>query len=279
MGLLDKVESNEKETTKKAPAKAAKVAKAEEAVPVAEMTAPVKAKKEKKPKAKKPRPAGLSDEFEIAPKLSRIISWWVNFVVNFSLVIAAGVLNATSANINVAGTATVISAAVVLIFNSIYLPFSTGRNLGQFTSSTRYVRGDGSKPMFLHPLFVNNIGIISLIGFFLVFTNVGTVSDGGTAEIVMVSIGSILMISWIVNWQFSRNSDLNQGLFDLMFGAYLVRYVPEEKATSGFRARLESMSQFGEKYAKRVEDRAKSRELKSSETDASEESTDNKSED
>ena len=34
-----------------------------------------------------------------------------------------------------------------------------------------------------------------------------------------------------------------------MFGAYLVRYVPEEKATSGFRARLESMSQFGEKYA------------------------------
>ena len=71
------------------------------------------------------------------------------------------------------------------------------------------------------------------------------------------------MILWIVNWQFSRNSDLNQGLFDLLFGAYLVRYVPEEKATSGFRARLESMSQFGEKYAQRVEDRAKAREEKS----------------
>ena len=82
------------------------------------------------------------------------------------------------------------------------------------------------------------------------------------------------MILWVVNWQFSRNSELDQGLFDLMFGAYLVRYVPEEKATSGFRARLESMSQFGEKYAKRVEERAKIREEKASEQKENEESSD-----
>ena len=82
------------------------------------------------------------------------------------------------------------------------------------------------------------------------------------------------MILWVVNWQFSRNSELDQGLFDLMFGAYLVRYVPEEKATSGFRARLESMSQFGEKYAKRVEERAKVREEKASEQNEKEESSD-----
>ena len=81
------------------------------------------------------------------------------------------------------------------------------------------------------------------------------------------------MVLWIVNWQFSRNSDLDQGLFDLMFGAYLVRFVPEEKATSGFRARLESMSQFGEKYAKRVEDRAKAREEKAEEKQDSEDSS------
>ena len=47
-----------------------------------------------------------------------------------------------------------------------------------------------------------------------------------------------------------------------MFGSFLVRSAPEEKATSGFRARLESMSQFGEKYAKRVEERAKAKEEK-----------------
>jgi hypothetical protein len=85
------------------------------------------------------------------------------------------------------------------------------------------------------------------------------------------------MILWVVNWQFSRNSDLRQGLFDLMFGAYLVRYVSEEGETSGFRARLESMSQFGEKYAQRVEDKKKAKEIASKEK--KEEKSDSESDD
>ena len=265
MGLLDKVESNETKEPKKAPAKAAKAAKVAEAVPVAAKAA--KPKKEKKPKVKKARPAGLSSDFEIAPKLSRVISWWVNFIANFSVLIAALVMSALTGGSSGGLETTILFlvAIVVLFFNAIFLPIYTGRNLGQYTSSTRYIRGDGSKPLFLHSLFVNNIGLLSLIGFIMVFIQAGRISDGGTAPIVMTSIGAVLMILWIVNWQFSRNSELDQGLFDLMFGAFLVRYVPEEKATSGFRARLESMSQFGEKYAKRVEERAKVREEKASE--------------
>ena len=271
MGLLDKVESNETESTKKAPAKAVKAAKVAKAAPVAAKAAPAKPKKEKKEKVKKARPAGLSSEFEIAPKLSRVISWWVNFLANFSVLIAALFMSAFTGGQSGGLETTIlfIVAIVVWFFNAIFLPFYTGRNLGQYTSSTRFIRGDGSKPIFLHGLFVNNIGLLSLVGFIMVFTQAGQISDGGTTPIVMTSVGAIFMVLWIVNWQFTRNSDLNQGLFDLMFGSYLVRYVPEEKATSGFRARLESMSQFGEKYAKRVEDRAKARELKAEEKEES----------
>ena len=273
MGLLDKVESNETKAAKKAPAKATKAAKVAEAVPVAAKAA--KPKKEKKPKVKKARPASLSSDFEIAPKLSRVISWWVNFIANFSVLIAGLVMSALTGGSSGGLETTIlfIVAIVVLFFNAIFLPIYTGRNLGQYTSSTRYIRGDGSKPLFLHSLFVNNIGLLSLIGFIMVFVQVGQISGGGTTPIVMTSIGSVLMVLWIVNWQFSRNSELDQGLFDLMFGAYLVRYVPEEKATSGFRARLESMSQFGEKYAKRVEERAKVRDEKASKQDETEESS------
>ena len=282
MGLLDKVESNEKKEPKKAPAKAVKAAKVAEAVPVAAKAA--KPKKEKKPKVKKARPASLSSDFEIAPKLSRVISWWVNFIANFSILIAGLVMSALTGGSSGGLETTILFlvAIVVLFFNAIFLPIYTGRNLGQYTSSTRYIRGDGSKPLFLHSLFVNNIGLLALIGFIMVFVQVGQISGGGTAPIVMTSVGSVLMVLWIVNWQFSRNSELDQGLFDLMFGAYLVRYVPEEKATSGFRARLESMSQFGEKYAKRVEERAKVREEKASEkidSDDSAEPSDETSED
>ena len=278
MGLLDKVESNETKAPKKATAKAAKAAKVAEAVPVA--TKAAKPKKEKKPKVKKARPASLSSEFEIAPKLSRVISWWVNFIANFSVLIAGLVMSALTGGSSGGLETTILFmvAIVVLFFNALFLPIYTGRNLGQYTSSTRYIRGDGSKPLFLHSLFVNNIGLLSLIGFIMVFTQAGAISDGGTAPIVMTSIGAVLMILWIVNWQFSRNSELDQGLFDLMFGAYLVRFVPEEKATSGFRARLESMSQFGEKYAKRVEERAKVREEKASEENNSEDSSESSEE-
>ncbi len=261
MGLLDKVESNDKEPAKKATAKAAKATKPTKAAKPAK---PAKAKKEKKQKVKKARPAGLSSEFEIAPKLSRVICWWVNFIANFSVLIGALFMSAFTGGSSGGLETTIlfIVAILVWLFNAIFLPFYTGRNLGQYTSSTRYIRGDGTKPMFLHSLFVNNIGLLSLIGFVMVFTQAGSISDGGTAPIVMTSIGAVFMVLWIINWQFTRNSDLNQGLFDLMFGSYLVRYAPEEKATSGFRARLESMSQFGEKYAKRVEERAKAKEEK-----------------
>lgn len=276
MGLLDKVESTEKDIKN---AKPAAVAKPVKAAPV-----PKKEKKEKKPKkvkAKKSRPEGLSSEFEIAPKLSRVICWWVNFTANFALLIAALVMNVlTGANSGGgANTTLFIIAFLVLIFNAIFLPIYTGRNLGQYTSSTRSIRGDGSKPLFLHGLFVNNLGLLSLVGFIMIFTQAGQIADGGTTPIVFTSVGAVFMVLWIVNWQFTRNSELNQGLFDLLFSAYLVRYIPEEKATSGFRARLESMSQFGEKYAQRVEERAKAREEKASMKDSEEETTVEQTED
>ena len=273
MGLLDKVESTEKDVKKAEPV----VAKEAKPVPKKEK----KPKKAKKAKEKKPRPEGLSSEFEIAEKLSRVISWWVNFVANFAVLIGALVMNMISGGQSggLENTILFIVAFVALLFNAIFLPFYTGRNMGQYTSSTRYIRGDGSKPLFLHSLFVNNIGLLSLLGFIMVFTQAGAIADGGTAPVVWTSVGSVFMILWIVNWQFTRNSDLNQGLFDLMFGAYLVRYVPEEKATSGFRARLESMSQFGEKYAQRVEDRAKAREEKALEKESESDEENNDAED
>ena len=133
MGLLDKVESNETKPTKKAPAKAAKAVKVAEAVPVE--AKPAKTKKEKKPKVKKARPESLSSEFEISPKLSRVISWWVNFIANFAVLIAALVMSALTGGSSGGLETTILFlvAIVVLFFNAIFLPIYTGRNLGQYT--------------------------------------------------------------------------------------------------------------------------------------------------
>ena len=133
MGLLDKVESTEKDIKKAKPVAVAK--------PVEAKPSPKKEKKEKKPKkvkAKKSRPEGLSSEFEIAPKLSRVICWWVNFTANFALLIAALVMNVlTGANSGGgANTTLFIIAFLVLIFNAIFLPIYTAVSYTHLTLPT-----------------------------------------------------------------------------------------------------------------------------------------------
>ena len=49
-----------------------------------------------------------------------------------------------------------------------------------------------------------------------------------------------------------RNSELKQGMYDSMFGAYLVKHVPVEgEETSGFIAKLEGMATYGDRYSSR----------------------------
>ena len=49
---------------------------------------------------------------------------------------------------------------------------------------------------------------------------------------------------------------MGQGLYDLAFRAYLVKYVPtEEEKASGIWARLENMGNFGDQLVKRQEER------------------------
>ncbi|MBD29284.1 MAG: hypothetical protein CMO38_08550, partial [Verrucomicrobiaceae bacterium] len=104
MGLLDKAGgASESKPKAKAVAKAKPVAKAvAKAKPVAKAVEKVaepvavaepkakkakKAKKERKPRAA--RPSGLPDGFEIANKLDRTMSWFVNFAWNFGVLFAA----------------------------------------------------------------------------------------------------------------------------------------------------------------------------------------------
>ena len=49
---------------------------------------------------------------------------------------------------------------------------------------------------------------------------------------------------------------MGQGLYDLVFRAYLVKFVPtEEEKASGIWARLENMGNFGDQLLKRQEER------------------------
>ena len=292
MGLLDKAGGASNTTEVKPKAKAKPVAKAKavaKAAPKAEpvtqaapqdVAKPAKQKKEKKARA--PRPTGLPEGYEISNKLDRTMSWFVNFGWNFGVLLAAIVMMA--GDTSVVTTILLIVSLVMIILNVIVLPIKTGRNLGQFVARIKYVNSLGEKANPFQGMLSNSVGILALFG--LLFVTVSTSKlgdkDAGAGPIIWTSIGAIFIILYIVNWQFARASQYNQGLYDVLFGAYLVKHVPtkDEKA-SGFWAKFESMGDYGDKFAARREAKKVAKEEKEKEEsktdDGPEESSDDDS--
>jgi hypothetical protein len=260
MGLLDKAAASEGEEKKpkavaKAVAKAKPVAKAvAKAKPVAKAKAarPAKVKKERAPRA---RPMGLSEDYELATKMNRRISSLVNFFINFGVLF--GALFIASSDTGIITTILFATSGAIIILNAIFIPMKFSRNLGQFVSRTKYVRGDGSNPLFLHGILVNTAGLLSLIGLILVATQFQNLSEAdNTMAIVYFAMGAIFIVLWFVDRYLRSGSAMGQGLYDLAFRAYLVKYVPtEDEKASGIWARLENMGNFGDQLVKRQEER------------------------
>ena len=298
MGLLDKAGGTSNTTDAKPKAKAKAVAKAKpvakakavakavpKSVPVTQaapepVAKPVKQKKQKTPRA--PRLTGLPEGYEISNKLDRTMSWFVNFGWNFGVLLAAIFMMA--GDTSMVTTILIIVSLVMIILNVVVLPIKTGRNLGQFVARIKYVNSSGEKANPFQGMLSNSVGILALFG--LLFVTVSTSKlgdkDAGAGPIVWTSIGAIFIILYIVNWQFARASQYNQGLYDVLFGAYLVKHVPtKDENASGFWAKFESMGDYGDKFAARREAKKVAKDEKDDEEpnsdDSKEESSDNAS--
>ena len=55
-----------------------------------------------------------------------------------------------------------------------------------------------------------------------------------TGAIISFALGTIFMILWFVDRYLRSGSAMGQGLYDLAFRAYLVKYVPTEEEGSAF---------------------------------------------
>lgn len=275
MGLLDKASDTSTKTpvaSKKpkavavAKAKPAKAVKAAKPVKAANPVKAARAAKAAKP-AKERRPilnnAGLPEGYEIATKNARFLAWLMNFVWNF------GVLSA-ALFVSVAGstpTIPAIAALLMIITNVFVIPIMTGRTLGNFISRTRYITANEAKPNPVHGFLVNSTGLMGLTGFGLVVFFMGRLFDDAgkllPVSLIFLIIGLVLVVVRIVDGRFKSNSDQSQGLYDMLFGAYLVKYVPQEgEELSGIAARLNRMGNYGDSFTQRREKASQKKALK-----------------
>jgi len=259
MGLLDKAgnvgtTANEtpKVVAKAVPKAVAKAVAKPKAVAVTSVSAkPVKAKK-----VRTQRTTGLPDGYEIASKMNRSISWWVNIAVNFSVLSVALVL--TASNTNTITTYLYILSVLLIFLNVIVIPAKTGRTIGHFVSRTKYMTASGEKAGVLHSILANTVGLFTLVGFILVLINMSDFDVKYYPGIAGLVIGIIFIVLWFVNRNFKKNSDMDQGLYDLLFRAYLVKHIPVEgEVSTGIWGRLENTGEWGDKFASRREDNIK----------------------
>ena len=73
-----------------------------------------------------------------------------------------------------------------------------------------------------------------------------------------------MVIMWVLNFFFKKNSDYSQGLFDLAFSAYLVKHIATGSET-GWIARFEGLGDFGDKWQKKQAERQDKATLKAEE--------------
>jgi hypothetical protein len=288
MGLLDKANDAGKaptETPKKAVAKAIP-----QTVAPAQMAKPVKAAKAAKvPKAsrvKRPKlnTDGLPEGYEIATKNSRFLAWLMNFIWNFGVLFGALFLSVMGST----PTIPAVGALLMIVTNVFVIPIMTGRTLGNFMSRTRYITSADAKPNPVHGFLVNSVGLMALVGFSLVIFNMGNLFDDSgkpaPINIAFLILGIILFSIRIVDGRFKKNSDQNQGLYDMIFGAYLVKYVPSpDEELTGIAARLEGMANFGDSFTKRREESMKKKvnkvkKVKNADTKATEKDSEKNSE-
>lgn len=265
MGLLDKASDVGSNSAKKPAAVTIPAAKAiAKAKPVAKAVAkakPVaKAATAKEPKAKRVRVAseGLPADFEIATPNARRIAGLTNFVVNlgpiFGFLFSVAILDAFT-------TIFAIVALAALTLNLVVVPIMSGRTLGNFVSRTKNITAAGSKPNFLHALFVNSTGILALLGIVFLMIFAGLMFSETGKEQIWASVWSVLGITFIilyfVNSSIKKGSESNQGLYDSLFGAFLVKHVPAEgEVSTGFIGKLESMATYGDRFTQRQEDKS-----------------------
>lgn len=270
MGLLDKASdagNKGAEASKKAkPVAKAKPVKAAKPARQAKATKAVKAPKAPRER-KERRPilntAGLPDGYEIASKNSRFLAWLMNFIWNFGVLFGALFLSVMGST----PTIPAVAALIMIIVNVFVIPIMTGRTLGNFISRTRYITASESKPNPVHGFFVNSVGLMGLVGLGLVIGFMGQLTNEAgrvvPLNVTFFILGFIFLGIRIVDGRFKKNSDQDQGLYDMLFGAYLVKYVPQEgEEMSGIAARLNRMASYGDSFTQRRESSSKKRKAK-----------------
>tara|TARA_B100000929_G_scaffold226945_1_gene183242 strand:+ start:1127 stop:1945 length:819 start_codon:yes stop_codon:yes gene_type:complete len=199
-------------------------------------------RKARTPRTKRTRQVKtLPEGFEEVTSGQRIIRRVSDFVVSYGWCVPIVAIFAWGSNFD--PTYFIILGILLVSFNLIFMPRSTGRTVGNWISRTTYVNSKGAAPNPYYLLIKGLTFVAVLIGMTMLATSTST-GWGETSGQIQLAIGLVLLSPPMLDYIFFRFKRDNMGLWDTIFGGvWLVRTTKTAEA-KGWLKRLEQLGDY-----------------------------------
>ena len=209
---------------------------------------PKKVKKAKEPRARKERvvkefPEGFDEVNKARAWFRSIVDLVVNFAL-FSFYLLTNIVAGGASDL----TYILILSLILPIFNLIFMPYKTGRTVGQWITTTRYVNSRGENPPFLYHLLKSSpvVSYLSGAGAFLVIISASTEWTSGMIGVVATLVFLFLLVPG--DWLFTKLHHQSFGIWEFLFGGVWNARAQKGEGGTGNKLfqRLESLSDYTE---------------------------------
>ena len=199
-------------------------------------------RKARTPRAKRTRQVKtLPDGFEEVTSGQRLIRRAADFTVSYGWCVPIVAIFAWGSNFD--PTYFIVLGMLLVSFNLVFMPRSTGRSVGNWISRTTYVNSKGVAPNPSYLLIKGFTFVVVLIGMtkFATSTATGWVETSGQ---IQLAIGLALLFPPLLDYMFYRFKRDNMGLWDTIYGGvWLVRTTKTAEA-KGWLKRLEQLGDY-----------------------------------
>ena len=250
MGLLEK--AGQLETAAPEPVKV--TPQPEEAVPPVESEpAPEskkrsrrkrKERKRREPRQKRQRVAKvLPEEFESATRGQTAIRRLSDFAVSWGWCIPIVLAQAWGSYFD--PTYFVVMGLLLIGFNLGFMPYSTGRTVGNWISRTTYVNSKSKRPHQSYILFKGLTFPFILIGLILLLTATST-GFGTNSGKALLGIGILMSAPPFLDYLFYRLKKDDMGLWDTLYGGVWMVRTTKTAEAKGWLKRLEQLGDYSD---------------------------------
>ena len=254
MGLLEKAgkinsgetptETPEEPKTKPEPVAAEAVAEPEPVQSTKRSRRKKAPRKKREPRQKKVRtPKVLPEGFVEASRSQRVIRRGSDFAVSYGWTVPLTVLTAWGSYFD--PTYAFLLGILLISFNLGFMPYTTGRTVGNWISRTTFVTTKSGKP---HQSYVFLKGLtfpLVMLGLIMFLSSTSEGFGSSTGQILLAT-SLIFLLPPILDYLFYRFKRDDMGLWDTLYGGVWMVKTSKSAESKGWLKRLEQLGDYSE---------------------------------